>query len=204
MQLLSGILGQFVGIGVLALLIVFQPEIRRFLLILGKSRLFSKGEMWKSIITGKWNLAGKGSSHFIALYKSIKKMSESKTGALIVLCDSSKLTFITETGLLLNANISSDLIESIFFKNSPLHDGAVLVHDNKIIAAKCILPITENTELPSSAGLRHKSAVGITEQTDAIAIVVSEETGQVSYAKNGALHANISFEELGQMLKGSS
>lgn len=204
MQLLSGILGQFVGVGVLALLIVFQPEIRRFLLILGKSRLFSKGEMWKSIISGKWNLAGRGSSHFIALYKSIKKMSESKTGALIVLSDSSKLTFITETGLILNANISSDLIESIFFKNSPLHDGAVVVFENKIIAAKCVLPVSESPNLPSNAGLRHRSAVGITEQTDAIAIIVSEETGKISYAKGGQLYSDIGMEELGHMLKGSA
>lgn len=203
MQLLSGILGQFVGVGVLALLIVFQPEIRRFLLMLGKSRLFSKGDMLKQILSGKWSLVGKGSSQFIALYKSIKHMSESKTGALIVLAQSSQLNYFAETGVSLNANISSDLIESIFFKNSPLHDGAVIIADSKIVAAKCVLPVSESTSLPSNAGLRHRSAVGITEQTDTVAIIVSEENGRVSYAKGGQLHYNISFDELGHMLKGS-
>ena len=202
MKLLSGLLGNFVGAGVLLLIIVFQPEIRRFLLIIGRGGLFTKGQFWKNLSSQNWDMANSGQS-LKALYKALVKMSESKTGALIIIAPSSDLPYFSSTGVSIKATISSDLIISIFFKNSPLHDGAMIISDDRIIAAKCILPVSESKEIPSWAGLRHRSAVGITEQTDAVAIVVSEETGHYSYASKGLLKGRVSIDELHRVIKES-
>ncbi len=194
MELLSSILGQFIGVGVLALIIVFQQEIRKFLLILGgRFRTKQWGIFNKYFLkeTKKWP------DEVIAeVVSSCSSMAESRTGALIVFARKSELDAVIETGDILNAEISSRLIGSIFFKNSPLHDGAVILMENKIRAARCILPTTENIYLPAKYGMRHRAAVGMTEKTDALAIVVSEETGEISLSVEGELLSGLKPEEL--------
>jgi uncharacterized protein (TIGR00159 family) len=128
-------------------------------------------------------------------------MKKTKTGALIVIPKESNLNFIFETGEKLNADTSAQLLETIFFKNSPLHDGAVLISKDKIIAARCVLPVTERNDLPKNLGLRHRSAIGITENTDALAIVVSEERGHISFAEFGKITLNITPEKLAEAIK---
>lgn len=123
-------------------------------------------------------------------------MAKTSTGALIVLENGSDLSFYSSTGDALDANVNTRLIENIFFKNSPLHDGAVIVSKDKIVAARCVLPVTENENFPASFGMRHRAAVGVSEASNAIVIIVSEETGKVSYAKGGKLKTNVSKEEL--------
>ncbi len=123
-------------------------------------------------------------------------MSKDRTGAIIVVAKSSELKYYANTGDLIDAEISQRLIESVFFKNSPLHDGAIIVVNNKIKAARCVLPVTENVELPAHLGMRHRAAIGISEHSDALALVVSEETGEISIAKEGQIRINVSLEEL--------
>jgi uncharacterized protein (TIGR00159 family) len=127
-------------------------------------------------------------------------MAKNKTGAIIVLGRSSDLKFYESTGDLMDADVSKRLLESIFFKNSPLHDGAVIIENNKIKAARCVLPVTDNTDLPAQYGMRHRAALGITEQSDAISLIVSEETGFISLAIDGEIHYNITPEELERLL----
>ena len=127
-------------------------------------------------------------------------MAKDRTGAIIVLAKSSELKYFSSTGDSMDAEISQRLIESIFFKNSPMHDGAIIIVNNKIKAARCVLPVTENIELPAHFGMRHRAAVGISEQSDALAIVVSEETGEISFAQEGQIKVNISPEELERKL----
>jgi len=200
MELLSGILGQFIGVGVIALLIVFQPEIRRFLLLIGRSRTMADRFSWKGLLSLKFIVPSQRRTFVGEIENACKRFSKSKTGALLVIAKTSKLQFFANTGMALDGMISADLLISIFHKKSPLHDGAVIIADNRIVAARCILPVTENIDLPSWAGLRHRSAVGITDHSDAIALVVSEETGEIAYAENGELHAKIDNEQLHQIV----
>jgi uncharacterized protein (TIGR00159 family) len=134
--------------------------------------------------------------NFEAIVKACQSMSEQKTGALIILAKKNELRQLIETGQRIDAVISTALLENIFFKNSPLHDGAVIIDRNKIKAARCVLPITRNRNFPSNYGLRHRAAVGVSEQTDAIALIVSEETGKISYAKGGALYLHLTPTQL--------
>ncbi len=127
-------------------------------------------------------------------------MAKNKTGAIIVISRNTDLKFYATTGDIMDADVSKRLIESIFFKNSPMHDGAIIISNNKIKAARCVLPVTENSDLPAHYGMRHRAALGITEQSDAIAIIVSEETGAISLAKDGELKANLAPEELDKIL----
>ena len=127
-------------------------------------------------------------------------MAKNKVGAIIVISRTTDLKFYESTGDLMDADVSKRLLESIFFKNSPLHDGAVIIENNKIKAARCVLPITENTDLPAHYGMRHRAALGITEQSDAISVIVSEETGTISVAVDGKIQSNLSPEELEQIL----
>ena len=128
-------------------------------------------------------------------------MSKSRTGALMVLARNTDLKFYATTGDLMDADVSKRLIESIFFKNSPMHDGAIIIAENKIKAARCVLPVTDNTELPAHYGMRHRAALGISEQSDALAIIVSEETGSISVARDGELTADVTPDELESILK---
>lgn len=186
MQLLTAILGQFMGVGVIALIIVFQQEIRRFLVVM-TTRYFSKKKFSFDRLF-KFNTTPANEVDIRQISLSLENMSKTKTGALIVISKTVDLNNFIHSGVLLNANINSELIESIFFKNNPLHDGAIIIVGNKIKAAKCILPSSIRQDLPPNYGTRHRAAIGISEETETITLLVSEETGRVAYAKNGELH----------------
>lgn len=200
MQLMGEILGQFIGIGVLALLVVFQPEVRRFLLYVGRSSDFRKFEFWRRLSSS----AVKGNTLYMKeteeILLALKKLSQSGAGALLVFPATSKLQTFQNSGVILNAEIQAQLIESVFQKHSPLHDGAMIIVNHKIAAAKCILNVSENPNLPVELGLRHRSAVGITEVSDALAIILSEENGEISSAKGGNIKQQLSFSELQKMI----
>lgn len=183
MELLSSILGAFVSVGFIALIIIFQPEIRRFLFTIGAKTQTGENKMFHIF---------KRKSRHISLdtdtiCQACRAMSDIKQGALIVITRQNTLADIVMTGVTIEAEISKPLIENIFFKNSPLHDGAMIITDNKITAARCILPVTNNTDLPGHYGLRHRAAIGVSENNDCIVIVVSEETGAISLVKEGRI-----------------
>lgn len=193
MELLTTILGQFMGVGVIATVVLFQQEIRKILLHVGKSTFFSDDSIFKIIFGGGEK---KTEIDLIPIVEAAKAMSNTHQGALIVFSRSSELKFYAETGDSIDAAISKRLLISLFFKNSPMHDGAVIISEGRIKAARCILPVSENQELPASLGLRHRAALGLTEVTDAIVLIISEETGQMSLAHNGVLEHNLSASEL--------
>lgn len=201
MELTGFILGNFTEVGVIALLIVFQPEIRKFLLILGKESRFTENNWIKDLIFRKKKNAPTKIPMIGEIIPALRSMKSRKIGAILVFSGSSRMQLTANTGVLLNANISSKLIESIFEKNSPLHDGAMIIAENKIIAAGCVLPVSENPELPSRIGMRHKAAVGITEQSDVIALTVSEERGTISYARNGRIIQDLTLKEVESILQ---
>lgn len=198
MKMISTILGQFIGLGVLAFVILFQPEIRRFLLMLGKSRTFAKFGILKTYIKFK---EVDYSKEIKQTSIAIINMSNTRTGALIVISGSSQLTFICNTGVAINADISAKLLESIFEKKAPLHDGALIISRNKILAAGCTLPLSDNQNLPKRIGTRHRAAVGISEKNDSMTFIVSEETGKISVSDNGKLEMAISLNQLNRRLK---
>ena len=200
MQLLGAILGQFMSVGVLALIIVFQQEVRRFLLMLGTNSFAGKDSFTRKLLPWNWQTPHITPPNLAPIVKACASMAKNKTGAILVLARSSDLKFYESTGDLMDAEVSKRLLESIFFKNSPLHDGAVIIENNKIKAARCVLPVTDNTDLPAHYGMRHRAALGITEQSDAISLIVSEETGSISMAVDGKIHYNISPEELERLL----
>ncbi len=199
MELLGSIMGQFIGVGVIALIVVFHPEIRKFLLFIGTNYTINK-------VLSLDKLFGTTKNKVIdhqqidAIVDACVSMAKTKTGALIVIAGNSELKDQIITGEKLNAKISSSLIRTIFFKNTPLHDGAVIIKGNKISAAGCILPVTQK-ELDKALGLRHRAAVGITEITDAICLIVSEERGSISFAKGGEIKRRISKEVLTSLLE---
>ncbi len=201
MKLLSTILGQFIGVGIIVLLIVFQQELRRFLLLIGTRGFFKQTFSFPKLFSLSSNKSESPQLDINKIISACKNMSKSKTGALIIISDRSELQYYISTGDRINAEVSSHLLESIFFKNSPLHDGAVIIQNNTIKAARCILPVANNDDFPSQLGFRHRAAVGITQQTDAIAVIVSEETGNISIARKGKLTDNITFEYLETILK---
>ncbi len=197
MTMLTEILGAFISGGFIALIIIFQPEIREFLFTLGTT------SFWEKYSSHLWFLK----KFFQETYEmdidpvvvACNRMSEIKQGALIVITRQNELQQYVDSGQLIDAIISSRLIENIFFKNSPLHDGAMIITNNRIKAASCILPVTKK-HLKSSAGLRHRAAVGITEISDSIAIIVSEETGNISYSIKGEIKYNIQPARLQNLL----
>ncbi|MCL2502871.1 MAG: diadenylate cyclase CdaA [Bacteroidales bacterium] len=196
MNLLSWLLGQVMSVGALALLIVFQQEIRRFLLHLGtrytqSTRMFR----WTQAVFGKKS-QGMSLACLDELTQACRKMSETQTGALIVLARRSSLSSIVETGDVMDAVVSRRLIENVFFKNAPLHDGAMLIVLERVKAARCTLPISDNPNVPAHYGMRHRAAMGVSEQTDALVVVVSEETGNISVVKNGQVQKMNSITEL--------
>lgn len=195
MELLSNILGQFVSVGVIALIIVFQPEIRRFLQMIGmRQKRFN-------FIARIFNRNDNTSVTIIApIVQACREMSAHKTGALIVIGRQSDLRLITEGGIAIDAKISTPLLENIFFKNAPLHDGAVVIEGGRIVAAKCILPVTQS-DVPKSYGTRHRAAIGMSEISDAIILVVSEETGGISIAHGGTIHRDIAPDQLANLLQ---
>jgi diadenylate cyclase len=204
MDLLSSILDQFVKVGIIILIIIFQPEARRFLLILGNTTLRQRSHFLDRIldrggmITRSQEERTKAQE---AILKAVLRMSRHRVGALIVFNQNFSLEGMATGGVVLDAQISQGLIESIFAKESPLHDGAVLIDNLKIQKASTILPVSEQTDLPKSVGLRHRAAVGICEKTNAVALVVSEETGGISFAEGGQLERKLSEERLREVLR---
>ena len=197
MELLSQILGAFISVGLVALIIIFQPEIRQFLLALGTTTFFNRhGSRFKFL-----KLAFKERFEFDIdpIIVACKHMSEQKTGALIVITRQNELNQFVETGQTLDASLSSQIIENIFFKNSPLHDGAMIITKNQIRAAGCIMPVTKQ-QITARAGLRHRAAIGISEVSDCISIIVSEETGKISYSIRGEMKFRVSPQRLQAML----
>lgn len=198
MKLLSSILGTLIGGGAIALIILFQQEIRRFLVFFG-TRYFPQGKF--SIMQALRSDKGKHENIRIAsIHKACIKMAKTKTGALIVVSRQSALDLYSETGDIINADLTSRMIESIFMKNGPLHDGAIIIANNNIIAARCILPFTNNTDLPPQYGMRHRAGIGISENTDAFVIMVSEERGEMAIAENGELMPGLNEDELWHIL----
>ena len=190
MRLIGTIMDKFIDIGLFILVILFQDEIKRFLTELGSRRgLKVLGKLFKS----KSEIADEKKWIMPVVYACMN-MAKSKTGALIVVQQNMSLT--DYEGDMINADINSRLIENIFFKNSPLHDGALIIAGSKIMSAGCILPVSHDTNIPRYLGLRHRSAKGISQASDAIAIVVSEESGRISYAYKGELHLNLSSTDL--------
>ena len=185
MRAINFILQNFYQVGIIAIIIVFQPELRAALEKVGNT----------SIITGIKNITSGEQKQYMAMLggavddicAAVFSMSKTKTGALIVIERATKLGEYIDTGIVVNAQMSDDIIENIFFKNAPLHDGALVVRDLRVYAAGCFLRITERDDIDSSLGTRHRAAIGISEVSDALAIVVSEETGKVSMAHDGNL-----------------
>ncbi|MFZ9045315.1 MAG: diadenylate cyclase CdaA [Cyclobacteriaceae bacterium] len=195
MELLSSILGQFMGVGVLAVIILFQQEIRRFLLLLGRTPVFNEGSVLKTIRF--WaSTEAVSKTEITPIVEAAKTLGGTNTGALMVFSKSSELKFYADSGDRLDAMLSKRLLLSIFNKYSPLHDGAAIIKDGRIVAARCILPVTERDDIPANFGLRHRAAIGMSEVTDVFIIIVSEETGQISTVKNGQIFANQSTKEL--------
>lgn len=200
MRLLGAILSAIASVGLIALIVIFQPEIRRFLLFLGtKTQLdqswLQRFKFWKH------NMQNKQTVNYEAYINACMHMSQSKTGALIVFKRKNEVEELIGTGERIDAMASSALIEALFFKNSPLHDGAVIAHGNQILAARCILPVTSRLDIDPNLGLRHRSAIGVTEQLDVLSVIVSEETGAISYALGGEIHHDITPVELRQALE---
>ncbi|MBQ3709456.1 MAG: diadenylate cyclase CdaA [Bacteroidales bacterium] len=183
MELLTTILGAFVSVGFIALIIIFQPEIRRFLFTIGAKTQSGENKFFHIFRRKKQHVALDTDT----LCQACKSMSDIKQGALIVITRQNSIPDIVLTGVNIDAEISKPLIENIFFKNSPLHDGAMIITGNRITAARCILPVSNNNDLPGHYGLRHRAAVGISENNDCIVIVVSEETGTISLVKDGRI-----------------
>lgn len=198
MELLGSIIGQVVNVGIITLIILFQQEIRRFLVMIG-TRYLSRTISFNKLFA--LNLQEEKYYKIKTITNACQRLSEAHIGALLVLARKSTLDVYAHTGDIINANTSSRLIESIFFKNSPLHDGAVIIVQDKIYAARCILPLSDNPNIPENYGMRHRAALGITESTDALAIIVSEETGEISVADSGKLTQNLGRNELMQILE---
>ncbi len=200
MNILSNLLGQFISVGVFALIVVFQQEIRKFLLMLGSNNLTNNKLYLKyiNIFKPSREINQMDIDEFL---NSCQKLMKSKTGALFIIERNNSLDFIKSTGDNLYLEISSPIIESIFYKNSPLHDGAVILDGNFITAARVILPVSDNKNINSRLGLRHRAAFGITEKTDAIAIVVSEENGKITFIKNGEIFSHKNIEQLKTMIE---
>jgi len=199
MQLLGEILGQFISVGVIALIVVFQPEIREVLLMLGNTRVIRNRTRRFRFL--RFKVENPVNLSIDTIVKSCKKMSDQHTGALIVISRENALQPYVETGQLLNAKISEPMLEAIFFRNGPLHDGAVIITGDCICAARCILPVSISPLIPSFMGLRHRAAVGITEKSDAVAVIVSEERGEISYSIEGSLTSNVSPSRLNEFLE---
>ncbi|MDN5203502.1 diadenylate cyclase CdaA [Fulvivirgaceae bacterium BMA10] len=195
MELVTTILGQFMEVGVIAAIILFQQEIRKFLLIIGKTTDLNREYIFKGFLW-KRNSGDGRNINVNAMIEAVKALGGSNTGALIVLSKTSELKFYAESGDIINAEVSKRLLLAIFNKYSPLHDGAVIIHQGIIKAARCILPVSERDDLPANLGLRHRAAIGMSEMTDTMVLVVSEETGEMSVVRNGMIHKNLSTQEL--------
>ncbi len=195
MRMLSEILGQFISVGVIALIIVFQQEIRSFLLMLGK--IGSDG-------SGHLKFLNKNHLHqnidIDSILTAMLNMAENLTGSLIVIKKVNELSEIIDTGQRIDSIVSAPLIESIFYKNNPLHDGGLIINSNRIEAARCVLPVSKRIDFPADYGLRHRAAAGLTQNTDAVCLIVSEQTGEFAYSKNGELFTRVTINTIREFL----
>ena len=199
MELLGAILNRVIGVSAIGLIVIFQNEIRRFF-----SRIGSR-KNWKFILRLQKLFKIKSKEHettfpIMRVVLACRNLSRTKTGALLVIQRHDSLQQYVDSGDVINADINTRLIENIFFKNSPLHDGAMIINDQHIVAAGAILPVSQNTDIPKFLGLRHRAALGISERTDAIVIIVSEETGTISLAMGAKLTLNLTAEQLERLL----
>ncbi|MEL0454614.1 diadenylate cyclase [Flavobacteriaceae bacterium SZ-1-7] len=199
MELLTGIFGGFMKVGIIALIVVFQPEIRKFLLMVGSTNFNRRRKFLKQFKFLKTE--GANETDVDAIISACNKMAMSKTGALIVFERNNNLDFLSESGDEMNIKVTQPIIESIFFKNSPLHDGAIIISNNIVKATRVILPVNNEKTIPQRFGLRHRAAIGVTEKTDALALVVSEETGHISYFKDGEFVMFEDTSELSSLIK---
>ena len=197
MRLLGSIMDKLVSVGVIAIIILFQEEIRKFLYNLGAHRRVNG--IIRLFVSGD-NKDKVDMESIMPVVMACMNMGKARIGALIVIERISSLDDIVETGDIIDANINQRLIENIFFKNSPLHDGAMVISKKRIRAAGCILPVSHSIDIPKELGLRHRAAMGISQDSDAIAIVVSEETGRISVAIKGQFHLRLSAEQLESIL----
>lgn len=200
MKMISSVVGGFMNIGLIALIIVFQQEIRKFLLLIGSTNFATKRSFVKHFKFLKQEVHA-SDTNVDAILAACDKMSSTHTGALMVMERSNSLEFVIQTGDRMNIEVAQPIIESIFYKNSPLHDGAAIIVNNHIVATRSILPVNNERVIPQRFGLRHRAAVGITEKTDAVALVVSEETGTISYIKNGEFVLYKELSELHSIIK---
>ena len=200
MELISSMMGQVIGVGVIALIIVFQQEIRRFLLLIGTRYIGKGGFSFEKIFSGNAPVSRARQVAIEEIVRAVESMADSKIGALIVMARRNTLELYSEGGEIINSVISAELLKTIFFKNSPLHDGAVLIEEGKILSARCVLPVNDDPNLPPRFGMRHRAALGISEQTDSLVIVVSEERGKISIANSGKFIENMKPNELRQFL----
>ena len=196
MKLMGAIMDKAISVGLIALVVIFQDEIRKMLLDLGSRK------RWKFLFRHFTNHAIDDASRVTqsAIARACQSMPATKTGALIVIQQTQELRMYETSGDKIDAEVSSRLLENIFFKNSPLHDGAVVIANNRIMAAACILPVSHNSDIPKAFGLRHRAALGASQETDAKIIVVSEETGKITMAHNGKFYRNLSATDLENLL----
>lgn len=198
MEMLSSVLGEFIGVGMFALIVVFQQEIRKFLVMIGSTNFSGKNNWLQLKLSNRENMT---QDYVDIIVDACKKLGSTKTGALIVIKRNTKLDFVKNTGDHMDIKVNGPIIESIFYKNSTLHDGAIVIEDGRITATRAILPVSNSRDIPLRFGLRHRAAVGISEKTDAVALVVSEETGQVSYLKNGEFNIFDDLDKLTEQIK---
>lgn len=197
MRLTGSILDKFMNIGLLILVILFQDQIKRFLIAIGSHRRL---KFLKRLFTHGKGEADHDMARVMPIVYACMSMSKSKTGALIVVQQRDSLEEYAKSGDIIDARVNTRLIENIFFKNSPLHDGAMIIANGRIESAGCILPVSHDSDIPRSLGLRHRSALGVAQATDALAIIVSEETGNISIAQNGALRVKVTTADLERAL----
>ncbi|GAA4278111.1 diadenylate cyclase CdaA [Aquimarina mytili] len=200
MEMLSSVLGEFIGVGMFALIVVFQQEIRKFLLMIGSTNFGRRRKFLRQLKFIR-DTPEDSVTNVKAIVEACNSMGKTNTGALIVIKRNTSLDFVKTSGDSMDILINTPILESVFYKNSPLHDGAMIIEDNHIVATRVILPVTNSNTMPLRFGLRHRAAVGITEKTDALALVVSEETGKISYVKNGEFKIFKTQEELIEIIK---
>ena len=200
MDVLSNLLGKFISVGFFALIVVFQQEIRKFLLLLGSTNLASRRNLVRyfRFLNNQQQVS---SLNLDVLVDACEEMSKTKTGALIVIQRNTPLDFTFTVSNKIEIKLDPLVLQSLFFKNAPLHDGALIIKDNKIIAARVVLPLTEQSNLPARYGLRHRAGLGISEKTDALVLVISEQTGKAVYMKDGKLEPIDSFVALKKQLQ---
>ncbi len=200
MEMLSSVLGEFIGVGMFALIVVFQQEIRKFLLMIGSTNFGRRRKFLRQLKFIR-DTPEDSVTNVKAILDACKNMGATNTGALIVIKRNTSLDFVKTSGDSMDMVVNTPILESVFYKNSPLHDGAMIIEDNHIVATRVILPVSNDNNMPLRFGLRHRAAVGITEKTDALALVVSEETGKLSYIRNGEFVIFKTQEELEEKIK---